>query len=544
MGDGVADDTAAIQAAINASPDNPLFFPAGSYKITGTLFPTTRTKFIGEPGATGAFESFVTKFLYTPPTAIKTTLSAGIDSIVTTIPLTNAASFPTSGIIYLDSVNGEYIKYTGKSGNNLTGCTRGYYGGTVGATAYLASEDVWLLQPFMFRDTVFSGTIQNIEIVNVAFNESTTNFEDQGVCLYFTYAAYGTILRDSCIRGFEKALYCGRAFVTTLEHPMIYWCAFGAQFDVGNGVVINAPDTGRIGRATAPIIAGWVFYFYGGNGASIFGGNLGNGSYNVPIISDACYGVTANGIYVESHAIDLAWALNNGIVYINGAYLKDTTYVGRTFTGGQIHINGISHQNSSFNYIINSDNTGSWSIKNKYNINTSLDESDQYGIGTARYEVPYFTQSTSPILATPQRGVKAVPDNTATGIFKIRTRADGSDTDVQVGLTVDYFVAGDFASGGAVSEKGIVEIALHHRQTLAPVTALTIVGATQAIVVGSTRTVAFTASTTLVATNTYETTILITSVSSNAAPSNITYVVTPSNYNLVSNVNQGFLTIL
>jgi len=553
VGDGVADDTAAIQAAITGANGQSIFFPAGIYKVTNTLYPENDTKFIGEPGATGAFASFVSRISFDAPTVANTTLSAGINTTVTTIPLTNASAFPTSGIVYVQSVNGEYIKYTGKSGNNLTGCTRGYYGGTVGPAevvpsgngqTYSSGEPVWLLRPVMLLDNIFSGTIQNIEILNENFVSNTAGFDNLGVALYFTYSAYATVLRDSLIRGFEKAVYCGRAYVTTFEHPMIYNCAYGAQLDIANGAVFSDSDMGSIGKATAPTIDGWCYYLKGGNAALINGGNLGNGQYNIPIFADAMYAATANGIYVEAHAIDLVWAINNAVVYINNVYLKDTTAIGRTFTDGQIHINNISHQNTSINYIVNSDNTGSWSIKNKYNINTGLNESDQYGVGTARYEVPFFTQSTSPILATPQRGVKAVPDNTATGIFKIRSRADGSDTDVQVGLTVDYFVAGDFASGGAVSEKGIVEIAIHHRQTLAPVTALTVIGATQAIVVGSTRTVAFTASTTLITTNTYETTIFITSVSSNAAPSNITYVVTPSNYNLVSNSNQGLLTIL
>ena len=36
--------------------------------------------------------------------------------------MTSAAQFPTSGTIFIEN---EQITYTGKSGNNLTGCTRG-----------------------------------------------------------------------------------------------------------------------------------------------------------------------------------------------------------------------------------------------------------------------------------------------------------------------------------------------------------------------------------------------------------------------------------
>ena len=43
VGDGVADDTAAIQATINAANGKPILSPGGTYKITSTLTwsPTT-----------------------------------------------------------------------------------------------------------------------------------------------------------------------------------------------------------------------------------------------------------------------------------------------------------------------------------------------------------------------------------------------------------------------------------------------------------------------------------------------------------------------
>lgn len=50
-----------------------------------------------------------------------TTLSAAITNIVTSIALTDASLFPTTGCVQIDS---EQIDYTGKSTNTLTGCTR------------------------------------------------------------------------------------------------------------------------------------------------------------------------------------------------------------------------------------------------------------------------------------------------------------------------------------------------------------------------------------------------------------------------------------
>ena len=43
IGDGVADDTAAIQAALNASKTSKVVFPVGKYKVTDTLVVTYDT---------------------------------------------------------------------------------------------------------------------------------------------------------------------------------------------------------------------------------------------------------------------------------------------------------------------------------------------------------------------------------------------------------------------------------------------------------------------------------------------------------------------
>jgi len=68
---------------------------------------------------------------------LSTTLNGNINDSVTTITLTDATEFPTSGFIMIEKIDttsnttnygkylNEVIEYTGKTGNNLTGCTRG-----------------------------------------------------------------------------------------------------------------------------------------------------------------------------------------------------------------------------------------------------------------------------------------------------------------------------------------------------------------------------------------------------------------------------------
>jgi len=73
--------------------------------------------------------------------ALTTTLSAPINDSVTTIPLTSATGFPATGGTIL--VGNELITFTGVSGNDLTGATRGTSGTTAsthggGVTVQLA----------------------------------------------------------------------------------------------------------------------------------------------------------------------------------------------------------------------------------------------------------------------------------------------------------------------------------------------------------------------------------------------------------------------
>ena len=59
VGDGVADDTAAIQAALNASVGGDVWFPAGIYKVTATLTIPPRVRLIGNSKLQGGSSQIV-----------------------------------------------------------------------------------------------------------------------------------------------------------------------------------------------------------------------------------------------------------------------------------------------------------------------------------------------------------------------------------------------------------------------------------------------------------------------------------------------------
>lgn len=63
--------------------------------------------------------------LYLAKNRLSSTLAVAIGVGDTTITLADASAFPTVGIV---TIGGELIKHTGVSGNDLTGCTRGFDG--------------------------------------------------------------------------------------------------------------------------------------------------------------------------------------------------------------------------------------------------------------------------------------------------------------------------------------------------------------------------------------------------------------------------------
>jgi len=89
-----------------------------------------------------SFTSYTDTTLLVAVNQATTTLSAGIDDTQVTIPLTSVASFvSTGGYAWITStagtsVNEELIKYTGFSGSDLTGVTRGV-SGTIASAADL-----------------------------------------------------------------------------------------------------------------------------------------------------------------------------------------------------------------------------------------------------------------------------------------------------------------------------------------------------------------------------------------------------------------------
>ena len=108
---------------------------------------------------------------------LETTLNETLSATDTTITLLDATNFPTSGFIVIEKVltsddttnellvgkfANETIQYTGKTGNNLTGCTRGTAAPITGVTPSATTARIHNSGAKVFGSYIITRTISSI----------------------------------------------------------------------------------------------------------------------------------------------------------------------------------------------------------------------------------------------------------------------------------------------------------------------------------------------------------------------------------------------
>jgi len=173
--------------------------------------------------------------------ALTNTLSSGINDIVTTIPVTSNAGFPTAGTI---AIGNELITYTGKGTNTLTGAVReangttaashnsgavvtdasdySGWGSAVEASTVILESGLWSLSNF---GQVLIATISN----------GKTFTWNSGIAAKFTTRSSTTTL------GFETAISTGLGNPTASRLTLIspttrHLIHFGTENDIGDPV--------------------------------------------------------------------------------------------------------------------------------------------------------------------------------------------------------------------------------------------------------------------------------------------------------------------
>jgi len=161
--------------------------------------------------------------------AVTTTLDGAINSAVTTLTLTDASLFPSSGTNFI-IIGSEEISYTGVSGNTLTGLTRG----VAGTTAASHSDNATVTNS---TDYVAWGEAASGDLVLEPGMWSLDNFGDKAICLIHDGACFSwdsslsnaTSTRASIITGAPTA--SRHMIVSTPDRHLVF---FGTETTIGS----------------------------------------------------------------------------------------------------------------------------------------------------------------------------------------------------------------------------------------------------------------------------------------------------------------------
>lgn len=465
------DNTEVIKRAIEIA--NTIEMPPGNILFTETITLNSKTKFVGK-GIKGTFASFETNFRFKPSTLpAETTLNGAILSTDTSVTLTDASGFPTSGRAQIGEINFcEYITWSGKSANTLTGVARDAKGGTELATGFsdLTVISV-MINAFERLSSTFTGSFINIAVYHEDFVDSPRAY-GRGNGLFIDVASFATLTDNALFFGFERCIYGGDAFVTSLHYPMTYKSRSGIQLDIGNGATIYGGDQGQIGESTAGV--GIALLAKNGSGLSVFGGNWGNGSNNVPFKSNGCKALNLHGVYTEAAKQSPFQCVNSGRINAYGPFVKSGFQIGVTSTNGEIHIDGMISDNIDFISgftIFPSDGTGSATIKNWRDFDLGEQE-DFYMLNGLVVREQTLISNPTELKLKPRLKIKSLTDSVATAIMNVSTTVSGSSLSKGDGFTINYVATTEFNDGQTV-EKGVIQVSLVHRITIDTVATLT-----------------------------------------------------------------------
>lgn len=205
-------------------------------------------------------------------TGTSTTLNGNVLAGDTTITLTNAAAFPTNGMAYITDVapGDEQISWTGKAGNDLTGCSRGLggttdanhtNGDTIEVSKMLANGDdltieidgvdvdrwlqdidnattqVWVNVDFSakFESTIVSGITAVESVTTIEVDDDIDDAPDEGILIInteiFSYTSKNNA--DKEFQGITRTINGSSAGVHAAGDT-IWWCQHSIWLKYGD----------------------------------------------------------------------------------------------------------------------------------------------------------------------------------------------------------------------------------------------------------------------------------------------------------------------
>ena len=161
--------------------------------------------------------------------AVTTTLNGAINDSVTTLTLTDASLFPSTGTNFI-IIGSEEISYTGVSGNTLTGLTRG----VAGTTAASHSDGATVTNS---TDYIAWGEAASGDLIIEPGMWSIDNFGDKAICLIHNNAVFewdsslsnATTTRATIISGAPTA--SRHMVVSTPDRHLVF---YGTETTIGD----------------------------------------------------------------------------------------------------------------------------------------------------------------------------------------------------------------------------------------------------------------------------------------------------------------------
>ena len=160
---------------------------------------------------------------------VETTLDGDHTAVITTISLTSASGYPTSGYIIIGS---EVISYTGITTNDLTGCTRG----ALGTTAATHTDLDAVHSTILFRSDTIEGTAVSWTIQ--PWNTSMNATED-GLIYIFKDASPDSLTRQGVANRIKILYYYGYDTIPEdiIRLSLIYAKKMLAQDNIGKSMI-------------------------------------------------------------------------------------------------------------------------------------------------------------------------------------------------------------------------------------------------------------------------------------------------------------------
>jgi hypothetical protein len=284
IGDGIVDDTVAIQAAITATDANTLYFPAGTYLVTSTLTQLQSQAWVGEGGqrATTIKKGFNGSLMIMGTLGEINNLTfdgngasfTGKNIVVPTgcfspkIKGIRCVNSTEQGLFFEANAGGGACvdNFEGDTPNPLVIAVIGGVGDSTAVPRFFSN--VWLSGGMIaingFNDTfinnlychhiVFSSTTTNAYISNTRFASGGTANIVQGAGIQFSTCAFageiqlqntsGVVFDASCEFGFgiveDQATCLFNSFVTQSTAYTPTWTqASGTQPVLGNGTIVG-----------------------------------------------------------------------------------------------------------------------------------------------------------------------------------------------------------------------------------------------------------------------------------------------------------------